>query len=106
MQIFGSQSGRYSASQDADPSGNAENDALHADGIVSTKFVEWCSKTFTQPIYKTIYEEASISLRNSLVDSATPFTLTNPTDWALHTHEGLKQKFAKELESLKSRVLV
>uniref|UniRef100_A0A915CZ32 Raptor N-terminal CASPase-like domain-containing protein n=1 Tax=Ditylenchus dipsaci TaxID=166011 RepID=A0A915CZ32_9BILA len=73
--LFGSQSGRYNEGEDD------FEDNLAVEGIVSTQFVDWCSKTFTQPIYKTIYEETSTSAspictnsRNSLVDSSTPFT--------------------------------
>lgn len=77
---------------------------LSVKALVTTKFVDWCSKTFTQPIYTTIYEEAFISTRNSLVHRDTPFTIANQTDWALHTHEGLKQKDNKDANALKSEV--
>uniref|UniRef100_A0A914DRW0 Raptor N-terminal CASPase-like domain-containing protein n=1 Tax=Acrobeloides nanus TaxID=290746 RepID=A0A914DRW0_9BILA len=71
-------------------------------GLVSTRFVDWCTKTFTEPIYKTIYEDVSTAKRNSLVDSDDPYTFANLTDWALHSREGLKQKTNADLQSFKS----
>ncbi|KAI1724258.1 target of rapamycin complex 1 subunit mip1 [Ditylenchus destructor] len=96
--LYGTQSGRYKVEEAHD----AESPIKP---IVTTQFVDWCSKTFTQPIYKTIYEEqsSSTSTRNCMVDSDTPFTVAFPSDWALHTYEGLKQKSQKDLEILKSK---
>jgi hypothetical protein len=74
-------------------------------GLVSTRFVDWCTKTFTEPIYKTIYEDVSTAKRNSLVDSDDPYTFANLTDWALHTREGLKQKTNADLQSFKLEVI-
>jgi regulator-associated protein of mTOR len=93
--MYGGRSGLYK---------NVNDDMLDApvQGLVSTQFVEWCSKSFTEPIYKTIYEESSTSTRNSLVDSETPFTSANMTDWALHTQEGLTQKAHSDAQLLKS----
>lgn len=71
---------------------------------MKTQFVEWCSKTFTEPIFKTIYDETRTSTRVSLVDDGTPFTSANSTDWALQTHEGLKQKSHSDVQQLMSEV--
>lgn len=76
---------------------------LPVEALVSTQFVEWSSKSFQQPIFNTIYEEVSTSTRNSLVDGASPFTRAKPTDWALHTYEGLKQKAQSDVDLLKSQ---
>lgn len=46
----------------------------------------------------------NISTGSSLVDSTSPFTASNPTDWALHTHEGLKQKLTSEIELINVEV--
>jgi hypothetical protein len=78
---------------------------------VHTNFIDWCSQVFTTQIYGTLYGEhadgsdagGSDSIGgSSLVDSSTAFTTATPTDWALHTHEGVKQRGAKESELVKS----
>ncbi|KAL3103065.1 hypothetical protein niasHT_027874 [Heterodera trifolii] len=77
---------------------------LLVEGLVRTSFVEWCAKTWTEPIYDTIYGLGrGIPTRNSLVDGASPFTMAQPTDWAIHTHEGIRQRAKKELEVLKTK---
>ncbi|KAI6232468.1 WD-REPEATS-REGION domain-containing protein [Aphelenchoides besseyi] len=93
--IYGSQSGRYAKIND-------ELIDKPVEALVSTQFVEWCSKSFQQPIFNTIYGEVSTSTRNSQVDSSCPFTQAKPTDWALHTNEGLLQKAHADVESFKN----
>jgi hypothetical protein len=72
--------------------------------IFNFQFVEWCAKSFQQPIFDTIYGEVRTSTRNSLVDSSCPFTQTKPTDWSLHTHEGLIQKATLDVQDFKNEV--
>lgn len=79
------------------PSNAFSNGVSSSDeGLVKTHFVDWCSKTFTQPIYRIIYENASTSTRNSLVNCDTLYTVSTPTDWASHTYEGLLQRADQE----------
>ncbi|KAL3088765.1 hypothetical protein niasHT_027908 [Heterodera trifolii] len=103
--IFGTQAGAYSQVADSNELLLAEQSATVAvEGLVRTSFVEWCAKTWTEPIYDTIYGLGrGIPTRNSLVAGASPFTMAQPTDWAIHTHEGIRQRAKKELEVLKTK---
>ena len=98
LQIYGSQSGRYSRASD-------EGVDQTVEPLVTTEFVEWCSKSFQQPIFSTIYSDTGgVASRSSLVDASRPFTLTRPTDWALLTHEGLVQRAHADVENIKNEV--
>lgn len=67
--------------------------------------MEWSSKSFQQnPIFNIIYGDSSTAAQNSLVDGSFQFTQAKPTDWALHSHEGLLQKSTSDVEDFKKEV--
>uniref|UniRef100_A0A914N361 Raptor N-terminal CASPase-like domain-containing protein n=1 Tax=Meloidogyne incognita TaxID=6306 RepID=A0A914N361_MELIC len=103
--IFGTKSGAYSqVNNDISDALLAEQaSTIAAEGLVRTSFVDWCAKTWTEPLYGTIYDDSSTSTRNSLVNSEMPFTVEQPTDWAIHIHDGIWQKSKKEMELIKDK---
>ncbi|VDN06650.1 unnamed protein product [Thelazia callipaeda] len=63
--------------------------------LVSTEFVPWCTRRFTEPILDVIQGEAGDGLTDRLA------THSMPSDWALHRDEGLKQTSRKQSLALK-----
>ena len=70
--------------------------------IVNTEFVEWSGKIFNKRIYKTLYDEGESDSRDWMVDGQTCFTRLIPSDWALHTAEGLEQHATADIEKLRA----
>jgi hypothetical protein len=70
------------------------------DPIITTEFVEWSGKVFTKRIYRTIYDETQSGALDWMVDGVTHFTSLIPSDWALHTGEGVEQHAERDVAKI------
>uniref|UniRef100_A0A0R3RZM9 WD_REPEATS_REGION domain-containing protein n=1 Tax=Elaeophora elaphi TaxID=1147741 RepID=A0A0R3RZM9_9BILA len=67
--------------------------------LVTTEFVPWCTRRFTEPILDVIQGEVGDGLTDRLA------THSMPSDWASHKDEGLRQTSKKEIRALKEERL-
>uniref|UniRef100_A0A914YRN4 Uncharacterized protein n=1 Tax=Panagrolaimus superbus TaxID=310955 RepID=A0A914YRN4_9BILA len=65
--------------------------------ITTTEFVDWCGKIFNKRIYRTLYDEEQSGARDWMVDGVTRFTSLIPSDWALHTAEGVEHTAKRDV---------
>ncbi|KAK6112160.1 Raptor N-terminal CASPase like domain family protein [Brugia pahangi] len=67
--------------------------------LVTTEFVPWCTRRFTEPILDVIQGEVGDGIADRLA------THSMPSDWASHKDEGLQQTSKKEIRALKEEGL-
>ncbi|VDM41062.1 unnamed protein product [Toxocara canis] len=66
--------------------------------LVSTEFVPWCAKRFTEPILDMIQGQAGDGLSDRLAVKSLP------SDWAFHKDEGLLQTAKHEIHALTNMI--
>ncbi|VDO77445.1 unnamed protein product, partial [Onchocerca flexuosa] len=76
-----------------DESSSTEREPVVA--LVTTEFVPWCTRRFTEPILDVIQGEVGDGITDRLA------THSMPSDWASHKDEGLQQTSKKEIRALK-----
>ncbi|CAI5448330.1 unnamed protein product [Caenorhabditis angaria] len=66
--------------------------------IVSTQFVQWCSRIFVEPILPLLEDPN----QNEILNDDSILTKTSLTDWALHALEGMRQSADIETANFQS----